>query len=283
MRSASSSPEAGFGLVLTLFGMALAVLTLGAGIDLSHISLVRNELQGAVDEVALSAARELDGTWHGLERARRIAERTERDRQRWFAFSTDRVSELTVGFATAQHGPWEKSPKPARGYRFVRIAATAEARLFFMPMVPGAPRNQNVAVQSVAGQHRLVAREPDHSLLTVAVAGPVQPGAKVTITSVDPAGCAASLKARLQHDTDSLSVTYEDYVARGNGQRILAASVPAAADRPETPRRYLTLLVQPANVEAGECAAACVGDAPVLTAKVNGAGPPGLYEVRLFR
>ena len=87
---------------------------------------------------------------------------------------------------------------------------------------------------------------------------------------------------RLQHDTDSLSVAYEDYVARGNGQRLLAASVPEE-DRAQTSSRYVTLLVQPDYVKAGECAAAYVGDAPVLTARVNGAGPPGLYEVRLFR
>jgi putative Flp pilus-assembly TadE/G-like protein len=278
----------GFGLLLTLFGMGFLVLTLGTGIDISHIYLVQNELQSAIDEIALSAARELDGTGRGLERARNVAQwgRAAPDREDWFAFSTDHLTALQAEFALIPEGPWSAAPRDAENFRFVRVSATADARLFFLPMLPAGKTNQQIAVLSTAGQQRAERTgRTDAAYLTPAV-DPDLPDFGFTLDQTQPLSlqrqgkCPEILEARFRLDSDTTSSTYEEYGHFGNGQRVVFAAV---TDRDAEPVGYATLLVMPDILGSGRCEAAYAGNAPVRNAARNGAGEPGLYEVRLYQ
>jgi hypothetical protein len=274
---------------MTLVAMAVTVLTLGAAIDFSHIYLVQNELQAMTDEIALNAARELDGTVEGLKRARRtgVSENGSQRRREWFSVSTDEVSEIRFRFQTDPEAAWQATPAEPAGQRFVEVLVEAKAKLFFLPMIPAAPATQRVVVRSVAGQVRL--RPGRNSSLPFSITGSdpaaaefgFEPGQPVSVQTKSAEACGPVLAARSRHDTDTAAVDYWDYVRRGNGQRVLTAEV-RSPDTNGALFGYATLLISPDAAKTGECAASYIGSSPVLNARRNGAGPAGLYEVRLF-
>ncbi len=269
--------------------MGFVVLTLGAGIDFSHIYLVRNELQAEIDEIALRAARELDGTAAGFERSRRTALwEPGPDRDAFFAFSTDRLVSIGMEYSQSLDQPWKANPENGRGYRFVQVTASAEVRLFFLPMLPAAKTKQTVVVRAVAGQHRAETDDARHlAYATVAEDGSdadfgFVPGEMRPLILLRDGPCEQALAARFRHDTDTISRTYQQYSISGNGQRVVFAAV-TRLERASTAAGYGTFLIQPGIVEGGPCQAAYVGNAPVRNAARNGAGGPGLYEVRLHQ
>ncbi len=276
--------QSGFGLLLTLVAMGVTVLTLGAGIDFSHIYLVQGELQAMADEVALNAARELDGTAEGLERARSAGAR--RRHCEWFSVSTDEVNDLRFRFRTDPEAAWQVSPAQASGQRFVEVAVAAKAKLFFLPIVPTAPAAQRVVVHSIAGQVRLGPGR--RTVLRYSIVAPeataagfgFAPGQPVPIQAESAGKCGAALAVLLRHDTDAAADDYSRYIRQGNGQRILTAEVKSQNSAAGS-LGYATLLVPADASVTGECTGIYVGSSPVLNASRNGAGPSGLYEVRL--
>jgi hypothetical protein len=134
-----------------LLASALIMLALagvaGLSIDISHLYAVRAEAQSFADSLALTAARELDGSSRGIERARQrimaiprtgylkvvVPSRVETD------FSRDGKS-------------WEKAPSRAEGLVSVRVRVSLDSvALFFLPaVIPH--RTAAVHVVSVAEQ-----------------------------------------------------------------------------------------------------------------------------------
>ncbi|HUK15761.1 MAG TPA: hypothetical protein VLW65_05075, partial [Bryobacteraceae bacterium] len=98
----------------------------------------RDQLQAFLDEKALAASFELDGTSHGIARARTVASQT--------------MSGVTVQFASAPAGPFNSAPPSAAGQRFVKVQASALANLYFLPFVPGVPAVGTLTAFAVAGQ-----------------------------------------------------------------------------------------------------------------------------------
>jgi len=123
------------------------VAMLGLSVDLGRMYIARNEAQAYVDSAALSAALELDGSLTGLQRARNaVAAST----NRWH-LATAAFAGTQTKFSTAQTGPWDANPASATGLRFVRVWATADPPLYFIPIVTASTRGQ-VNAAAVAGQ-----------------------------------------------------------------------------------------------------------------------------------
>lgn len=271
----------GFGLLLTLLAMGAAVLMLGAGIDIGHVVVVRDRVQAVADEAALAAARELDGTPGGVSRARRRA----REALEALGRTLETAPAATeVAFAESVEGPWVVSAVERPRVRFVRVRVEAQARLFFLPLIPETPRAQAVTVRAVAGQTPAGAGAAVDAEFRVRA--PEAEGAQFGFAAgrlyecEEPSAgeCVRLLERRLLSDTDPLSRDYAAYAERGNGERVILAEVIKAEG---IRAGYATFLVPPAPIEG--CALIYAGAAPLAGVRRNGAGGPGLYEVRLVR
>ncbi len=178
MRNESGSVGArrhGFGLLVVLAAMGVAVLSLGLVIDLSHLYLVRNTLGTLAGNAALAAAYELDGTWDGIWRARQAAADWRQTSSRPELFGSFPIVALRAEFATGPEAPYAATPASAAGCRFVRVTATAEARLFFMPMIPGVGVSRRVSAAAVAGQRMIQAAGEGLAPLSPAAPDPGAP------------------------------------------------------------------------------------------------------------
>jgi len=123
------------------------VAMLGLSVDLGRMYIARNEAQAYVDSAAMSAALELDGSLTGLQRARNAVTAST---NRWH-LATAAFAGTQTKFSTAQAGPWDANPASAAGVRFVRVWATTDPPLYFIPIVTASNRGQVNAV-AVAGQ-----------------------------------------------------------------------------------------------------------------------------------
>ncbi len=140
------SGEKGYVLVTTAAcSLALAGM-LGLAVDVGRMYIVHAEMQAYADSAALGAARELDGTAAGLERA---TDAVAANTNRW-NFGSRAFTNAEVEFAASASGPWDANPSPA-GCTHVRVTATGTAPLYFMPAVSTRSSMQVKAV-SVAGQ-----------------------------------------------------------------------------------------------------------------------------------
>ena len=63
------SPEDGSIMMMTVIAMATLLLAVGLCVDVSHVMMVRTQLQNAADAAALAAARELDSSGVGITNA----------------------------------------------------------------------------------------------------------------------------------------------------------------------------------------------------------------------
>jgi len=151
------------GYVLAAMAVCLPVLIAGVGlvVDAGRMMAAKSELQAFADAAALAAAAELDGTAAGLERARAagITGPHAPGVNRW-DFGSLPVSAVSVAFARTPAGPFEPTPATSEGYRFVRVAASGEVPLYFLPVLPGVSRRQEVPASAVAGQARQTALGP---------------------------------------------------------------------------------------------------------------------------
>ena len=134
--------------LLTTGACAIAILGIvGLAVDLGRVYVVKNEMQAYTDSAALAAAVELDGTAAGISRAQTaVANNT----NRW-NLGTATFSGTETQFATDVGGPWEASPASAANVRFVRVRASGNVSLLFLPAV-STTSSSNVSAISVAGQ-----------------------------------------------------------------------------------------------------------------------------------
>lgn len=158
----SRQPRRGY--VLATLAVCLPVLVAGTGlvVDAGRMMAAKAELQAFADAAALAAAAELDGTAAGLARARAVAVSgpSSGDSANRWNFATLDVNGALASFARAPSGPFEPAPATAVNYRFVRVAASGEVPLYFLPVLPGVRRRHTVAAHAVAGQARQTALGP---------------------------------------------------------------------------------------------------------------------------
>jgi hypothetical protein len=154
--SMARSGRKGFVLITAAAAMVGLLILVGLGTDVGRLYVARGELQVYTDEAAIAAAFELDGTAAGVTRARDLAATgpgNAASPNRW-NFGTSAVSGVTTEFASAPSGPFDSNPSSAAGLRFVRVSASANINLYFLPLVPGIGGTQTAAASSVAGQNR---------------------------------------------------------------------------------------------------------------------------------
>lgn len=127
----------------------------GLATDVVRLNVARTELQIFLDEAALAASFELDGTSQGIARAQTVALTGPGTRpNRWY-FGTQTVSGATVQFSSNATGPFNSAPPSPAGERFVKVAVTAGINLYFLPLVPGIGAARSISASAVAGQSRI--------------------------------------------------------------------------------------------------------------------------------
>jgi hypothetical protein len=145
----------GFVLVTSAMCMVGLLAMVGLATDLMRLYVARTELQIFLDEAALAASFELDGTSQGIARAQTVAlAGPGTTPNRWY-FGTQRVSGVRAEFAAAVGGPYLASPPSPAGQRFVKVSVAATVNLYFLPLVPGIWSAQTVNASSIAGQSRI--------------------------------------------------------------------------------------------------------------------------------
>jgi len=144
----------GFVLITAAAAMIGLLLLVGLGMDVGRLYVARSELQVYTDEAAVAAALELDGTAAGLTRARDAAAAGPGNGStpnRW-NFGTQAVSGVNTEFAATPGGAYDSNPASAAGLRFVRVSASGNVSLYFLPLVPGIGGSQTASSASIAGQ-----------------------------------------------------------------------------------------------------------------------------------
>ncbi len=147
MAAKARDGQRGYALLVTAGGAICLIAMLGLSVDLGRIYIVRNEAQAYADSAAMKAALELDGTLVGLTRARNaVAEAT----NRWH-MGNSRFTGTQVAFAATATGTWSTNPGSGTGLMFVRVQATTDPPLYFMPIVGQSSRSV-VKATAIAGQ-----------------------------------------------------------------------------------------------------------------------------------
>jgi hypothetical protein len=145
--------RSGFVLITAAISLTGLLAVIGLGTDVGRIYVARSELQVFVDEAALSAGFELDGTLAGLQRARDAAAAGPigAGANRW-NFASQAVQNVATDFAKTPQGPFVATPSSGIDYRFIRLQVNAPVNLYFLALVPGIAASQTVAVSALAGQ-----------------------------------------------------------------------------------------------------------------------------------
>ncbi len=262
---------------------------LGLAVDLGHMFIARNEAQAHVDSAALEAALMLDGTDAGLEAARAAVEA---NGNRW-RLGRARFEKTRTEFAASAEGPWETAP-PAAEIRFVRVRAEVAPPLYFVPVV-SRERRGHVVAGAVAGQTpRTSFRE---GVLAWACEAPdagdeihfgLAPGGVCTLTPMngEAPGQRQSLEDRARRDTDTESLRYAEYEAKGvgNGRRLVPAPVVSGPPQSRVLGYrgfFLPPPGEPGRAAEGPVAAEYVGNHTQGRSR-RGAGGPGAFVVRLM-
>ena len=107
---------------MTSIALTLLLGLAGLGIDIGRMYVIRAELQSFTDAAALSAAREIDGTNSGLDRARAGATRLANGphAMHW-DMGTQPITNISTSFSTSQ-----------AGIPCVRVVATERAPIIFL-------------------------------------------------------------------------------------------------------------------------------------------------------
>lgn len=131
--------EGGFVVIATAISMTLLLGLAGLAIDLGRMYVIRSELQSFTDAAALAAARELDGTAAGFDRARSAAARLAQGphAMRW-DMGTQTIANITTGF-----------PSDPSGTRSARVMVAEPAPAIFLRLFQSRT-STTIAAASVA-------------------------------------------------------------------------------------------------------------------------------------
>jgi Putative Flp pilus-assembly TadE/G-like len=125
--------SSGFVLLLMVVSMGVLLGAIGLALDLGRLYLIRSEAQTFADMAALSAARELDGSHAGVDRAREVVAHSP---QRW-DFGVKTFPGVGIEFSPDSKA-WRPIPALPGDVHFVRVTAeTGPVDLLFLPFVVG--------------------------------------------------------------------------------------------------------------------------------------------------
>lgn len=148
------------GVSLILIAVCLIPLLgmLGLAMDAGRVFIVRTELQSFVDASAMAAIGKLDGTRGGVQAANPVALAGPLSATvpNTYNFGTAAVAGVTTAYATSFNGTYDTfaaaSGPATNGYWFIRVAASAQVPLYFLPVIPGIAAQAPLSVTAIAGQ-----------------------------------------------------------------------------------------------------------------------------------
>lgn len=139
--------QRGFVLVTMAAAAVAMLLALGLAVDMGRMFIVKSETQAYADAAALAACLQLNGQQSGITAAKAaVTAQT----NKW-NFNTSSVSAPTVTFATTLNGTYSSNPASATGILYVKVNATVNMNLFFVPVMTNT-FTQNINSIGVAGQ-----------------------------------------------------------------------------------------------------------------------------------
>jgi hypothetical protein len=131
------------------------LMLVGIGIDVGRLYVTRMELQTFADEAALAAAFELDGTPAGMTRAENMAAAgpSGGGYSNLWNFGTTTITSVAATFASSPTGTFISNPTNDTGLRYVKVTASANINMYFLPLAPGIASSQTPSAYAIAGQN----------------------------------------------------------------------------------------------------------------------------------
>jgi Flp pilus assembly protein TadG len=151
------------GFTLILIGLALFVLIgmLGLAIDVGRMFVYKSELQAFADNAAMAAIAKMDGSQAGVQGANSMAS-TGPDGAALankVNFDSTTISNVAVTYATSFSGTYDNyataSSPSTNSYRFLKVIASANVALNFLPVLPGISNAYTISASAIAGQQAL--------------------------------------------------------------------------------------------------------------------------------
>ena len=125
--------------------MFLLLAVIGMAFDLGRVYIARNEAQIFADAASMSAAKQLDGTAAGLDRARAAVMALP---NRW-NLGTENFSGVTIEFSVDAK-QWDSNPKDLRTLHFARVTAPENHVAIMFLRAVGGPDSFTVPARAVA-------------------------------------------------------------------------------------------------------------------------------------
>ena len=150
--------QRGFSLILLTLALVVMLGMCGLAIDLGRMFVYRNELQTFADASALAAVAQLDGTQTGVQGANATATAGPlgTTKPNGYNFDTTPVSTITSTYAASFAGTYDSystaSSPSTNSYRFIRVGASANVPLNFLPVIPGISNQYSLSASATAGQ-----------------------------------------------------------------------------------------------------------------------------------
>jgi Flp pilus assembly protein TadG len=155
---ANRAGERGFSLIFIALTLVVMLGMCGLAIDLGRMFVYKSELQTFADASAMAAITKMDGSQTGLQGANSTA-LTGPDGATLankVNFDSTTISTVTTSYATSFAGTYDNyatASSPAiNTYRFIKVQASANVSLSFLPALPGIPTAYTVSASAIAGQ-----------------------------------------------------------------------------------------------------------------------------------
>jgi hypothetical protein len=137
--------QRGFILIAMSVSMFLLLAVIGMSFDLGRVYIARNEAQIFADAASMAAAKKLDGTAAGVDRARAAVTALP---DRW-NLGTEDFKGVVVEFS-ADGKQWEMQPKNLAALHYARVTAPDnQVEIMFLRAV-GGPQSFTVPARAVA-------------------------------------------------------------------------------------------------------------------------------------
>jgi Flp pilus assembly protein TadG len=150
--------EQGFSLILLSLALFVMLGMVGLAIDLGRMFIYQNELQTFADASVLAAVAQMDGTQSGIQGADATATAGPlgTTKPNGYNFGTVSISNVTTSYATTYAGTYDSyataSSPATNNYRFIRLTASANVPLNFLPVLPGISTQIAESASATAGQ-----------------------------------------------------------------------------------------------------------------------------------
>jgi Flp pilus assembly protein TadG len=150
------------GFSLPLIGVCVVVMVgmLGLAFDTGRMFILKNELQTFADASALAAVSQLDGSQTGVQGANTTATNGPlgTTKPNGYNFDSTAISTVTATYATSFAGTYDSyataSSPSTNSYNFIKVVASANLPLSFLPALPGIASALTLSASATAGQQQ---------------------------------------------------------------------------------------------------------------------------------